>query len=115
MTTIAFRPSGDFTWAAGAPCGQPDAPNMFPADNDTKGRRAAKALCDRCPASFSASVFALVQGAMPRMRRTRLTARLSAPVARQTALSAAPSRSMAAISSCFGWRYSLGFGCMVTP
>lgn len=49
MTAIAFRPSGDFTWAAGAPCGQPDAPNMFPADNDTKGRRAAKALCDRCP------------------------------------------------------------------
>lgn len=62
MTTIAFRPSGDFTWTAGAPCGKPGAPDMFPTDNDTKGRRAAKSLCDRCPVRMRCLDEALSRG-----------------------------------------------------
>ena len=49
MPKLTFRPSGDFLWAASAACSRPDAPEMFPHDNDHTGILKAKTLCDTCP------------------------------------------------------------------
>lgn len=49
MPAITFRPSGEHDWTSRAACSAEGAPDMFPHDQDVRGQREAKAVCDACP------------------------------------------------------------------
>lgn len=49
ITGFSFRPDESHDWVRDAACGEPDAPYMFPHEQDHAGIDMAKRTCAGCP------------------------------------------------------------------